>query len=62
MLPIAYINQFDIGFVFFILFIANVPIHAIVDNAKANLKRINLWQDQFIHMAQIFVTSILLYI
>ena len=62
MLPIAYVNQFNVGFGFMALFVINIAIHAITDNAKANLKRINLWQDQFIHMVQIFVTSVLLYI
>lgn len=62
MLPIAYIQQFNIEFDFFILFVLNVTIHAFTDNAKANWKLINLWQDQFVHLIQIFITSILLYI
>lgn len=62
MLPIACVQQFNIGFEFFILFVLNVAIHAFTDNAKANWKLINLWQDQFIHMLQIFVTSLLLYV
>lgn len=62
MLPIAYIQQFDVGFEFFILFVLNVTFHAFVDNMKANWKMINLWQDQFIHMVQIVMTSLLLYI
>lgn len=62
MLPISYIRQFNIGFDFFILFVGNIVIHAIVDHMKANVKLINLWQDQFIHMAQIVGTSVLLYI
>lgn len=43
-----------------ILFIANIVIHAITDNAKCNCKKINLLQDQIIHMAQIVVTWALL--
>ncbi len=62
MLPIAYINQFNVGFEFFILFVLNTIIHGITDNAKANWKLINLWQDQLIHMTQIVLTSLLLYI
>ena len=62
MLPIAYWYQFDIGFDFFMLFVVNVTIHAFTDNCKANLKLINLWGDQFVHMLQIFLTSLLLYI
>lgn len=62
MLPIAYIQTFNIGFGFFILFVLNVGTHALVDDMKANRKLINLWQDQFIHMVQIVLTSVLLYI
>lgn len=62
MLPIAYVQQFDIRFNFFILFVLNITIHAFVDDLKANKKLINLWQDQFIHMVQIMLTSVLLYI
>jgi hypothetical protein len=62
MLPIAYVQQFNIDFRFFLLFVFNIAIHAFTDNAKANWKIINLWQDQFVHMVQIFVTSILIYI
>lgn len=62
MLPIAYIQKFNVGFGFMVLFVLNIAIHAFTDNAKANLKLINLWQDQFIHMIQIFFTSVLLYI
>lgn len=62
MLPIAYTQQFNIDFGFFILFVFNIAIHALTDNAKANWKLINLWQDQFVHMAQIFLTSLLLYV
>lgn len=62
MLPIAYVHQFNVGFSFFILFVLNVIVHASADNAKANQKTINLWQDQLIHMGQIYFTSVLLYI
>ena len=62
MFPITYVQQFDIGFWFMLLFVFNVFTHACVDNAKANLKVINLWTDQFIHLCQIVLTSLLLYI
>lgn len=38
------------------VFIWNWCIHAFVDNLKANLKSINLIQDQTIHLAQIIIT------
>lgn len=36
-----------------LLFIGNILIHMLVDDLKANKKRINLVQDQSIHMLQI---------
>lgn len=34
-------------------FVVHLIMHIIVDNAKANLKKINLIQDQLIHLIQI---------
>lgn len=62
MLPIAYVQQFNIGFEFLILFVVNVVIRAFTDNAKANWKLINLWQDQLVHLLQIGLTYLLIYI
>lgn len=39
-----------------IIFIVNLVIHIIVDDMKANKKKINLIQDQAIHMIQILAT------
>ena len=41
-----------------ILFIFNVITHANVDNQKANMHKINLIQDQLIHLGQIIWTWI----
>lgn len=41
---------------FITIFTIDWLIHTITDNAKANLMKINLIQDQWIHIAQIFVT------
>lgn len=41
------------------MYIINTAIHALVDNAKANLHSINLVQDQSIHLFQILLTWIL---
>lgn len=41
------------------LYIVNLIIHFIVDDLKANKKKINLIQDQCIHMIQILGTWIL---
>lgn len=60
MFPIAYISGFDLSLQFGFIFFVNWNLHAIVDDLKANKKKINLWQDQMIHLCQIGVTAILL--
>lgn len=61
MLPIAYIQQFNVGIMFLVVFVGNVILHAIIDHMKANEKIINLWQDQCMHMIQIGMTVLLMY-
>ena len=39
-----------------LVFLTNLCIHMVVDNSKANLKKINLVQDQLYHLAQILIT------
>lgn len=39
-----------------LLFYANICIHMLVDDAKANRRKINLIQDQLIHLVQIMFT------
>ena len=60
MLPIAVYTNFEIGALFILIFFANWIVHAIVDDLKANKKKINLWQDQLIHICQIALTALLL--
>ena len=43
-------------------FIFNGLIHALVDNLKANEFKINLIQDQLIHIVQIIITVLLFYV
>lgn len=56
MLPIAISMEFQcpIGFIF--AFLVIFIVHALVDNMKANERRINLICDQSIHIAQIILT------
>ena len=56
MLPVAYIFSFNISILFLIAFLVNLICHALVDNAKANDLKINLIQDQCIHIVQIVIT------
>ena len=57
MLPIAYIQHFNISLLFLIMFSVNLVIHALVDDLKANKRKINLWADQLIHILQIVFTA-----
>ena len=57
MLPLAIVAKFQIGTPFSVVFAANVIIHAYTDNLKANELKINLVQDQTIHMLQVLSTA-----
>ena len=59
MLPIAYINGFDVDIIFAVVFVINVILHAITDHSKANEKFINLIQDQLVHIMQIMITLVI---
>lgn len=56
-IPTIYLIIFS-GAWYPILFIGNVILHMAVDDLKANKKKINLIQDQSIHMLQIILTWI----
>lgn len=56
MLPIVISQGFDVSWVFGLMLVINTAVHAFVDNLKANVKVINLWVDQSIHMLQIIYT------
>lgn len=61
LLPLAFSLK-NLDFSFFILFFINVIGHAIVDNEKANRKTINLCEDQFVHLIQIILSWLYLFI
>jgi hypothetical protein len=56
MLPLYIVNYGDVGTMFYVMFGVNVFLHALIDDMKANEKRINLIVDQFIHVLQIILT------
>jgi hypothetical protein len=62
MLPIAYAQGFAIDGMFVTIFIANVILHAQIDNMKANQKLINLWHDQIMHFIQMILTFVVCYV
>ena len=55
-----YMNNINTSVVYFILIIIQMIIHIIVDNAKANIKSINLVIDQSIHIVQIIISYLIL--
>ena len=55
LLPVIFmLNVPDVTII--VLFTANMIIHAVVDNLKANMGKINLLTDQIIHLWQIIIT------
>lgn len=55
LIPVIYALIFG-GSFYPILFIGNILIHMYIDNLKANKKKINLIQDQSVHLLQIIWT------
>lgn len=55
MLPVMFINNFVLDAEFLLYFIFHLMLHAQTDDLKANARKINLWQDQMIHMLQILM-------
>lgn len=60
MLPFAYLSHFNPNMIWRVLFFLNFLVHAFVDNLKANKGKINLMQDQTIHLVQITTTYLIL--
>lgn len=60
MLPIMYVANFHPEPMFYFVFFINVLIHGLADHLKANCGKINLIQDQTIHILQIIATWLIL--
>lgn len=56
-LPILIYTWGNVNWIYMIMLLVNTFIHELVDNLKANEKRIDLTTDQFIHLAQVIVTA-----
>lgn len=56
MLPILIAFSFNPPLWYFFMFIANVAVHGLVDDLKCNSFKLNLIQDQLIHIIQILLT------
>ena len=44
-----------------LIVLGNTLFHAVVDHMKCNCYKINLWQDQVLHLAQIVVTYVIFF-
>lgn len=55
MLPIIVSRGFVVDLQMFGVICLNGLLHSMVDDLKANQKKINLWQDQLIHVLQIIL-------
>lgn len=53
--------HFGNGWMLVIMFLVNAAIHAIIDDLKANKKKINLVIDQSLHIIQILITFTVYY-
>lgn len=62
MLPIVISNGLIWNTDMTMFFIFNALVHSVVDNAKANQRKINLIVDQSIHMVQVLITFLALYV
>lgn len=58
-LPLIPLNQIS-NTLFGLSLLFNTIIHMVVDDLKANVNLINLWQDQLIHLIQITLTYFIL--
>lgn len=56
MLPLMIWQQFDIRPWFALTWAVNAVIHSVIDDLKANKGKLNLVQDQCLHLIQIVVT------
>lgn len=58
MLPVAIYLKANLTIMYFVWWVVSCATHFFVDNLKANLKKINLIQDQLIHMCQLVLAWI----
>lgn len=59
--PTAVYFNFNVGTNYLLAFFINMAIHYIVDDLKANYGKLNLIQDQFIHIIQIAITFVIIF-
>lgn len=62
MLPIIIQSYPNISMDFAIILLINAVIHSIIDDLKANRHKLNLIQDQLLHLIQICITFCYFYI
>lgn len=57
MLPVLFVRGLYVDVNFLKMFAVNLIIHAVIDDLKANRRKLNLWEDQIIHIIQIVMTA-----
>ena len=60
MLPIAAFFDFQVGAPFLTVWLVNSLLHGVIDDLKANRRKINLVIDQLLHILQIEITFLIL--
>lgn len=61
MLPLLVYFRFDPPAAFAVIWVVNAAVHGVVDDLKANKRKINLIQDQSAHIIQIIITLAILW-
>ena len=57
MLPVAIFYRFNVPTPFVFAWAINASVHSIIDDLKANRGKLNLIQDQLLHVIQIAITG-----
>lgn len=58
-IPLVWWNGFELSWVILIMFFINAIAHGIIDHLKANCFKINLVEDQTLHLSQITMTALI---
>lgn len=58
-LPIFFVSGWNPHWAVYLMIVVNAVIHCIIDDLKANKRRINLIEDQSIHAGQILLTWVI---
>jgi len=60
LLPWLWFYGFNFNLTCFVVFVCNIIIHSIIDDLKANRRKLDLIQDQILHIGQIVITWLMI--